>query len=124
LTLFGLLALLLAAIGLYGMLSHAVSERTRELGIRIALGAQTRDLLELVVGQGMLLTLIGVALGVGASFGSTPLLERLLFGVSPTDPLTFAVIPLLLLSVALLACWIPACRATRVTRLLVALRNE
>jgi putative ABC transport system permease protein len=124
LTLFGLVALLLAAIGLYGMLSHAVSERKRELAIRIALGARTRDLLEQVVGQGMLLTLIGVSIGIGGSLALTRLLQRLLFGVSPTDPLTFAAIPLLLLSVALLASWLPARRATRVNSLLAALRNE
>jgi ABC-type antimicrobial peptide transport system permease subunit len=106
------------------MLSHVVTERTRELGIRVALGAQTRDLLALVMGQGMLLTLVGLAIGSVAAFALTRLLERFLFGVSPTDPATFVVIPVLLTSVALLACWIPARRATRVNRLLVALRNE
>ena len=120
---FGFVALLLAAVGIYGVLSYAVTERTREMGIRLAQGAQSRDLLKLVVGQGMQLTLIGLVLGVAASFALTRLLARLLFGVSPTDPLTFAVIPLLLASVAVLACWIPARRATRMDPL-TALRYD
>jgi predicted permease len=123
LTLFAVLALLVAAIGIYGVLSYAVTERTREMGIRLAHGAQARDLLKLVVGQGMRLTLIGLVIGVGVSFALTRLISRLLFGVSPTDPLTFIVIPLLLAVVALLACWIPARRATRMDPL-AALRYE
>jgi putative ABC transport system permease protein len=123
LTLFGSLAMVLAAIGLYGVLLFAVTARTREMGIRLSQGAQPRDLLTLVIGQGMQLTLIGLILGVGASFALTRLLARLLFGVSPTDPLTFALIPLLLASVAVLACWIPARRATRMDPL-TALRYE
>ena len=123
LTLFAVLALSVAAIGIYGMLSCAVTERTREMGIRLAHGAQPRDLLKLIVGQGMLLTLIGLLVGVSASFGLTRLIERLLFGVSTTDPLTFSLIPLLLAAVALLACWIPARRATRMNPL-AALRYE
>jgi predicted permease len=123
LTLFGLLALSLAAVGIYGVLSYAVTERTREMGVRLALGARPRDLLKLVVGQGLMLTLIGLVIGVGASFALTRLIARLLFGVSATDPLTFIVIPLLLAVVALLACWIPARRATRVDPL-AALRYE
>jgi predicted permease len=123
LTLFGLLALLLAAIGIYGVLSYAVTERTREMGIRMALGAQPRTLRTLVVRQGMILVLIGLCLGVGGAFVLTRLIEKLLFGVSATDPLTFIVISLLLAGVALLACWIPAQRATRVDPL-VALRYE
>ena len=123
LTLFGLLASLLAAVGIYGVLSCAVRERTREIGIRLAHGAPPRDLLKLVVGQGMLLTLIGLVFGVSASLALTRLLAGLLFGVSATDPLTFAVIPLALATVALLACWIPARRAMRMDPL-VALRYE
>ena len=123
LTLFGLLALSLAAVGIYGVLSYAVTERTREMGIRLALGACPRDLINLVVWQGLMLTLIGLVIGVGASFALTRLIAKLLFGVSPTDPLTFVVIPLLLTGVALLACWIPARRATRVDPL-ASLRYE
>jgi predicted permease len=123
LTLFGFLALSLAAVGLYGVLSYAVAERTREMGIRLALGAQPRDLLKLVVGRGLLLTFVGLVIGLGAAFALTRLMEKLLFGVSPTDPLTFAVIPLLLAGVALLACWIPARRATRMDPL-AALRHD
>jgi predicted permease len=123
LTLFGLLATSLAAVGIYGVLSYAVTERTRELGIRLALGAQPRNLLKLVVGQGLVLVLIGLVIGVSAAFALTRLTEKLLFGVSPTDPLTFVLISLLLTGVALVACWIPARRATRVNPL-VALRHE
>jgi macrolide transport system ATP-binding/permease protein len=123
LTLFGLLALLVTAVGIYGLLSHTVTERTREMGIRLACGAQPRDLFKLVLGQGMLLTLVGLVAGVAASFALTRLMARLLFGVSPTDPLTFAAIPLLLAVVALLACCVPARRATRMNPLVV-LRYE
>ena len=123
LALFGAIALILAAVGLYGVLSYSVTARTREIGIRLAQGAQPRDLLTLVIGQGMRLTVIGLAVGVAAAFPLTRLIERLLFGVTATDPLTFAGVPMVLAGVALAACWIPARRATRMDSL-VALRHE
>ena len=117
------IALVLAAIGIYGVISYGVAQRTREMGIRMALGAQSRDVLSLVVRQAMILTLGGVVIGLLASFALTRLMKNLLFSVSVTDPLTFAVIALLLILIALFACLIPARRATKVDPL-VALREE
>jgi ABC-type antimicrobial peptide transport system permease subunit len=120
---FGLLVSLLATMGLYSVMTYVVGQRTREIGIRMALGAQVRDVLKLVLSQGLKLVLIGVALGTGASLVVTRLVKSLLVGVGATDPLTFVVIAALLTLVALLACWIPAWRATKVDPM-VALRCE
>jgi putative ABC transport system permease protein len=121
--LFAGLALILSCIGLYGVMSYVVAQRTRELGIRMALGAQTRDVLKLVIRQGIGLTLLGAAIGVAVAVALTRMMKSWLFGVSPTDPLTFAVAALLLTIVALLSCWIPARRAAKVDPI-TALRFE
>ena len=120
---FGLLALGLGAIGIYGVISHSVAQRTHEIGIRMALGAQSRNVLYMVVRQGMTLTALGVAIGLIVSAALTRLMETLLFGVSAIDPLTFAAVALALTLTALLACWIPARRATKVDPI-IALRCE
>jgi predicted permease len=120
---FGLLSLLLAGIGLYGILAYAVSQRTREIGIRIALGARPGAVLRMVLRQGLILTLFGVGIGLAASLGATRLLESQLFDITPTDPVTFVVVPIMMLTVALLASFVPARRATNVDPL-IAIRQE
>jgi ABC-type antimicrobial peptide transport system permease subunit len=108
---FGALALFIAAIGVYGVISYSVAQRTQEIGVRVALGALRRDVLALVVWQGMRTSLIGIAIGLGSAYALTRLMVNLLFGVSATDPLTFVGIAFLLALVALAACLIPARRA-------------
>jgi len=120
---FGVLALILAAVGIYGVMSHVVAGRTREIGLRMALGAQLSDVQKLILKQGMLLAAIGSLSGLLVAFGGARLMKSLLYGVSTSDPITFTCVALLLLGIALLACWVPARRASRVEPM-IALRAE
>ena len=121
--LFAALALVLACVGLYGVISYSVAQRTHEIGVRMALGAQPRDVLRLVIRQGMSLTIVGLVVGIAVGAMATRVLSDMLFGVTARDPLTFMGVPVLLLLVAFLACYIPARSATRIDPL-VALRYE
>jgi ABC-type antimicrobial peptide transport system permease subunit len=123
LAVFGGVALSLAAIGIYGIMSYAVKRRTREIGIRMALGGSPRDVVRLVVGQGMQLAVIGLGVGIIAALAATKLMADMLFGITPRDPVTFGTITVLLAAVALFASWIPARRAVR-TDPTTALRTE
>jgi putative ABC transport system permease protein len=119
----GAMALVLGIIGIYGVISYTVSQRQREIGIRLALGAQGGDVLQMVLRQGAKMAVAGVAIGFAAALGLTPLMTSLLFGVTARDPQTFAAVAVLLMFVALLACYFPARRAMRVDPM-VALRHE
>jgi putative ABC transport system permease protein len=120
---FAAIALLLSVVGIYGVTAYAVAQRTREIGVRMALGAQGRQVVLLLLRQELVLVMAGVALGVAASAAFTRLPASMLFEVKPTDPVTIVLVSVLLLGVALLACWIPARRATRIDPM-VALRYE
>jgi predicted permease len=123
LSIFSMLALTLSAVGIYGVISYLTGQRTHEIGVRVALGASSRDVLRMVLGQGLKITLIGVAIGLAAAFGFTRLITTMIYGVGTTDPITFASVAILLSGVALFACYIPARRAMRVDPI-VALRYE
>jgi putative ABC transport system permease protein len=116
-------ALLLAAVGIYGVISFSVTRRTQEIGVRMALGARPRDVVRMVVRQALALSLAGVVLGIGAGLALARVIRTILYGISPTDPLTLAAVSVVLLAVAALASWLPARRAARVDPV-VALRYE
>ena len=122
-SLFSGLALILAAVGMYGVISHSVAQRTHEIGVRMALGAQGHHILRLILGHGMILAVTGIALGLAGSIALTRVLRSLLFEIDPTDLLTFTVVPTLLATAVLLACWWPARRATKIDPLVV-IRSE
>jgi putative ABC transport system permease protein len=123
LAVFGIVAILIAAVGLYGVVSHSVTERTREIGLRMALGAERRTILHLFVGQGLMTAAAGIVVGIAGALGLSSWLRQIVFGVEPTDPVTLAVVATILLGVAAIACYVPARRATRVDPL-VALKAE
>ena len=123
LALFGAVALILAAMGIYGVTSYAVSRRTREIGIRVALGAEGRDVMRLLLRQGMMLAAVGVVIGLALAAAGAQVIRSLLYGVSGMDPVTFVAASLLFVAVALIATWLPARRALRVDPI-TALRNE
>ena len=123
LTVFASVALLLAAVGIYGLMAYTVEQRTQEIGIRMALGAGSGEMMKMILGQGMRLAAIGIVIGLAAAFGLARVLSQFLFGVTATDPLTFVAVAIILASVALVAAFIPAQRATRVDPIL-ALRQE
>jgi ABC-type antimicrobial peptide transport system permease subunit len=120
---FGALAVVLACIGLYGVVSYSAAQRTREIGIRMALGAERRTVFAMLLGQGARLAALGIGAGLVAALAVTRVMTRFLYGVRPSDPLTFATVAFLLVAVAMLACYFPARRATRVDPM-IALRHE
>jgi putative ABC transport system permease protein len=122
-SIFGAIALLLASVGVYGVLSYSVSQRTQEIGVRVALGAAKRDVMRLVLGQGLRLALAGIFVGILGAFGATRFIRTLLYNVTPTDPVSFGGVAIFLISVALLASYVPARRAMAVDPI-VALREE